>query len=93
MMTVILATAFCLTLTYIFTVKHYRIDDSRLSEPRHVTPTFGIQIICGNCCGNDERPVKTYLGMQGNCERCGGDSYVLASRQATEMRHLSRQRS
>ena len=79
-MTILLATAVCLVLTYIFTVKQYRLDSSRLSEPRGAMPALGIQIICGNCSGNGDKPVKTYLGRSGNCDRCGGHSYILASK-------------
>jgi hypothetical protein len=76
-MTIVLATAICLALTYVFTVKQYRTDDSQLSEPRETGPALGIQIICGNCSGEGKRPVKTHLGRYGNCERCGGHSFIL----------------
>jgi hypothetical protein len=38
-----------------------------------------VQIICGDCAGEDEAPVKTYLNAQDKCAHCGGNSYVLAS--------------
>jgi len=40
---------------------------------------LGVQIICGDCCGDSDRPVKTYLDQFGRCGQCGGRSYVLAS--------------
>jgi hypothetical protein len=40
---------------------------------------LGIQIICGDCCGDSDRPVKTYLDQLGRCGHCGGRAYVLAS--------------
>ena len=40
---------------------------------------LGIQIICGDCCGDSDRPVKTYLDQLGRCGQCGGRAYVLAS--------------
>jgi hypothetical protein len=40
---------------------------------------IGIQIICGDCSGDADRPIKTYLDLHGNCARCGGRSYMLAS--------------
>lgn len=39
----------------------------------------GIQIICGECSGDDESPRKTYMNYNGNCASCGGSSYMLAS--------------
>jgi len=41
--------------------------------------TIGVQIICGDCSGDDHRPLKTYLGRDGLCGQCGGRSYILAS--------------
>lgn len=40
---------------------------------------LGIQIICGDCCGDSDRAVKTYLDQIGRCGHCGGRAYVLAS--------------
>jgi hypothetical protein len=56
-----------------------RSDDAQLTEPRASLPTMGIQIICGNCAGEDERPNRTYLDRFGDCSQCGGHSYLLAS--------------
>ena len=40
---------------------------------------LGIQIICGDCCGDSDQPVKTYLDQLGRCAQCGGRAYALAS--------------
>lgn len=54
-------------------------DPAQLEHPRHSVLTVGVQILCGNCSGYDERPIKTYLDRSGNCSHCGGTSYLLAS--------------
>ena len=53
--------------------------ESELSEPRAEMLTIGVQIICGDCSGDAESPVRTYLDRSGNCAHCGGRSYMLAS--------------
>jgi hypothetical protein len=55
-----------------------RTDSAQLTEQRAVLRRVGIQIICGDCCGEGERPFRTYLDELGNCTQCGGHSYVLA---------------
>ena len=50
-----------------------------LSEPRADRLTIGVQIICGDCSGDAESPVKTYIDRTGNCAQCGGRSFMLAS--------------
>jgi hypothetical protein len=57
----------------------HKPDESQLSEPRASLPMVGIQIVCGNCAGDDARPRRTYLDRSGNCSQCGGQSYLLAS--------------
>ena len=78
-MSIILAiSVFAFVVTYI--LKSGRaLDNSRLIEPRTEPLTVGIQIICGDCSGEGERPKKTYLDRHGNCTQCGGHSYMLAS--------------
>ena len=51
----------------------------QLSEPRVSIVTVGVQIICGDCSGITDRPLKTYLDRHGHCAQCGGRSYMLAS--------------
>src|SRR5262249_20972945 len=57
----------------------HRSDPAQLNEPRGSLPMMGIQIICGNCAGDELRPKRTYLDRSGNCSECGGHSYLLAT--------------
>ena len=50
-----------------------------LKGPHGEMLRLGVQIICGDCCGDSDRPVKTYLDQLGRCGQCGGRAYVLAS--------------
>lgn len=77
-MVITLASALALLLTY-FMVKGYGNNSSQLAEPRSVIVTAGIQIICGDCAGEEDLPKKTYLDSFGNCSQCGGHSYILAA--------------
>ena len=54
-------------------------DQTSLREPHAKMLRLGIQIICGDCGGESERPVKTYLDQFGRCVQCGGRAYVLAT--------------
>ena len=56
-----------------------KFDEKKLTEPHNDLLTVGVQIICGNCCGESDSPRKTYLDRSGNCAQCGGRSYILAS--------------
>jgi hypothetical protein len=66
--------------------------DTPLSESRAATLTVGVQIICGDCSGDGERPLKTYLDRHGNCSQCGGHSYMLASSRIVYAQQLMRAR-
>jgi hypothetical protein len=79
MLSVVLAALATAVLTYILTRGLEKTDRSQLSEPRDSMLTVGIQIICGDCSGENEIAFRTFLGHSGRCERCGGSSYVLAS--------------
>ena len=79
MLIIIAATILALTLTALFLVKGHKTDPAQLSEPRPSIPTMGVQIICGDCSGEGLTAYKTFLNQSGNCERCGGHSYILAS--------------
>ena len=78
MLIITIVSAFALSLTY-FLTKSHGSDSSQLIGARSELVTTGIQIICGDCSGEDDMPVKTYLDMLGNCSQCGGHSYILAS--------------
>ena|SRR6185295_16335752 len=47
-----------------------------------------VQIVCGDCSGDAERPVRTCLNESAACERCGGTSYVIASQLAANSLRL-----
>ena len=79
MLIIIAATIMALTLTTLFLVKGQKTDPAQLSEPRPSIPTMGVQIICGDCSGEGLVAYKTFLNRSGNCEQCGGHSYILAS--------------
>jgi hypothetical protein len=78
MIIITLASALALLLTY-FLTKGYSEDAAQLLEARSELVTTGIQIICGDCSGEQDLPIKTYLDRFGNCSQCGGHSYILAS--------------
>jgi hypothetical protein len=37
-----------------------------------------IEIVCGNCSGDGDRPRSTYATKRGECSECGGRSYITA---------------
>jgi hypothetical protein len=55
----------------------HRQERPLTEEPR--AKLLGVQIVCGNCSGDDARPQRTYLSMRNTCMQCAGNSYVLAS--------------
>ena len=77
MLEIIAASTCAVALTII--VKSHKSDSSQLTESRATMQTIGVQIICGDCSGDDDRPLKTYLGRDGLCGQCGGRSFILAS--------------
>lgn len=79
MLTIIVATGIALALACIVLMMTRTTDPAQLSQPRPALLTIGVQIICGNCSGEDKLPVKTYLDRFGSCSQCGGRSYLLAS--------------
>jgi hypothetical protein len=79
MLTIIMATTIALLLGFIVLMKSRTNDPAQLNEQRPAVLTIGVQIICGDCSGEDDRAIKTYLDRFGNCSHCGGRSYVLAS--------------
>jgi hypothetical protein len=95
-MIITLASSFALLVTY-FLAKINGNNSSQLAEPRSVLVTTGIQIICGDCSGEEDLPKKTYLDSFGNCSQCGGHSYILAAnrviyaQQLIAMRRLQQQ--
>ena len=63
----------------LFLWKKNREITEQLRNTRGYYKTFGVQIICGNCSGESEIPIRTNLDAHGNCTQCGGKSYVLAA--------------
>jgi hypothetical protein len=87
MLVLILALACALALTYL-AMRGYKTDTAQLRQPRPGPLALGVQIICGDCCGEGERPIKTYIDYNGNCAQCGGHSYMLASHRIVYARQL-----
>lgn len=78
-MLIITATVIIALVIVSIVLTSHKPDESQLSEPRASLPVVGIQIVCGNCAGDELRPMRTYLDRFGNCAQCGGQSYLLAS--------------
>jgi len=87
MLIIIAATVIALAFS-LYVIKSQKTDPTQLREPRGSLMTVGVQIICGDCSGEDERPLKTYLDRFGNCAQCGGHSYELAANRAAYAQHL-----
>ena len=79
MLTITVATIVALALACVVLMPARTSDPAQLTQKRPPLLMIGVQIICGNCSGEGERPIKTYLNQHGNCAKCGGSSYLLAS--------------
>jgi hypothetical protein len=79
MLTIIGATAISLALTLLVIFKTRKTDNARVEEQHGALLMVGVQIICGDCSGEGDSPVRTYMDRYGNCAQCGGHSYLLAS--------------
>jgi hypothetical protein len=79
MLTIIVATMIALSLACVVLMKSRVTDSAQLEQPRPALLTIGVQIICGDCSGEGEHPIKTYMNRYGSCSQCGGNSYLLAS--------------
>ena len=78
MLIVVLASILALVAAYSLS-KCLTVQEFKMREPRAQILTIGVQIICGDCSGDAESPIKTYLSRGGDCAQCGGRSYMLAS--------------
>lgn len=78
MLTIVSAGAIALTCTLIVLLSR-NTDTGRVEETHGAFLMVGVQIICGDCSGDSESPVRTYMDRYGNCAQCGGHSYLLAS--------------
>ena len=92
MMMIIAATTFALSLTALFLVRGRKEDPAQLRASLPQIPTLAVQIVCGDCSGDNIIARKTYLDHHGNCHQCGGHSYILASTMAMHMLQLRAQR-
>jgi len=79
MITIIITIALALILASVVLVKSRTDDPDQLFERRPPVLMMGVQIICGDCSGENHRAKRTYLDLNGHCAQCGGSSYVLAS--------------
>jgi Zn finger protein HypA/HybF involved in hydrogenase expression len=92
MVIIITATMIVFALTTLILMKSHKTDPAQLSEPRTSLLTMGVQIICGDCSGDESRPLKTYLDRHGNCSQCGGHSYILAASRALYAQQIMAER-
>lgn len=79
MLTISVATVIALSLACVVLMKSRSADSAHLEQARPGLLTIGVQILCGDCSGEDEHPIKTYMNRYGSCSQCGGASYLLAS--------------
>ena len=79
MLTIIVATVIAISLAGVVLMKSRVTDSAQLNQPRPSLLTVGVQIICGDCSGEEGQPIKTYINRHGSCSQCGGNSYLLAS--------------
>lgn len=68
-----------LTMTCLFIWKKNANNSAQLLDSRAYVKTLGVQIVCGNCAGDGEMAVRTFLDINGNCSQCAGTSFVPAS--------------
>jgi hypothetical protein len=74
-----------------FIIRREPGDGKQLTAGRAPLIKVGVQIICGDCSGDSEKPRRTCLDIFGRCEDCGGRSYVLASNLAMSASHYHQQ--
>jgi hypothetical protein len=79
MLTMIVVTVIALSVAGLVLLKSRATESGQLDQPRPSLLAIGVQIICGDCAGDDQHPTKTYMNRYGTCSNCGGTSYLLAS--------------
>jgi hypothetical protein len=52
----------------------------RAVNPCALPHPLQMEIVCGDCAGDEVYPRKTFLTSDGNCADCGGRSFVCAVR-------------
>jgi hypothetical protein len=75
----------------VFMIRREPGAGTQLRSGRPPLIKVGVQIICGDCSGDSEKPRRTCLDIFGRCEDCGGRSYVLASNLAMSASHYHQQ--
>jgi hypothetical protein len=70
MLTIIVASVVALGLACVVLIKSRVTDSAQLNQSRPSLLTIGVQIICGDCSGEGDQPVKTYLNEYGGCSHC-----------------------
>lgn len=88
MVGIIVVTLLALIVVCAVLIKSRNIDPDQLLQPRPGMMTMGVQIICGDCSGEDYHANRTYLDRSGKCAQCGGRSYLLASAVGAFRAHL-----
>jgi hypothetical protein len=79
MLTIFIATVIALSVAGLVLLKSRTTESNQLDQPRPSLLAIGVQIICGDCSGDTDHPIKTYMNRYGTCSQCGGTSYLLAS--------------
>jgi hypothetical protein len=79
MLTIFIATVIALSVAGLVLLKSRTTESNQLDQPRPSLLAIGVQIICGDCSGDTDHPIKTDMNRYGTCSQCGGTSYLLAS--------------
>jgi hypothetical protein len=79
MLTITIAVVIAMSLAGFVLAKSRGVESNQLDRSRHALLAIGVQIICGDCSGDDSRPTRTFMTRDGSCSQCGGTSYLLAS--------------
>ncbi len=77
---------FIILLAFLKIKQREALQVRRQQERQAFTRSLPVQIVCGDCMGDEMSPRRTFLGMYERCSRCGGNSYVLASALAANVR-------
>ena len=78
-MTLISFSVILLTISLVVRALYKERKREYFTAPRPSIPAVPIQIVCGDCMENEMIPRRTLLNRFGQCETCGGSSFVLAS--------------
>ena len=62
-----------------FSIAASRRREKTVHSERAPLHYSAVQIVCGDCAGDNVIPARTFVNRHGFCDSCGGTSYVLAS--------------